>query len=79
MDYMLIEVDIFQNIPYILPLEIGQQELMLKGKMGIGIQPATILPITKVNLVDCWIFQYILLVVMVELDIGPRPATLPPK
>ena len=30
---------------------------MLKGEVDIGIIPATITPITKVNVVYCWIFQ----------------------
>ena len=47
--------------------------------MDIGIQPATIPTITKVNVVHCWIFQEILLVVMVELGIGLRPFTVPPE
>ena len=52
---------------------------MLKEEVDIGLLPATVPPLTKSNVLDCWIFQEILLVVMEELDIGPRPATIPPK
>ena len=52
---------------------------MLKGEVDIGLRPDITLPITKVNVVDCRLFQYILLVVMEELDICTRPATLPPE
>ena len=47
--------------------------------MDIGLIPYIITPMTNVNVVDCWIFQNILLMVMRELDIGPRPDTIPPK
>ena len=53
--------------------------MTLKGKVDIGISPGNITPITKVSVVDYLIFQEILLVVMGELDKGPRTSTLPPK
>ena len=43
------------------------------------LRPDTIPPLTKVNVVDCLIFQEILLVVMGELDICPKQATIPTK
>ena len=43
------------------------------------LRPDTIPPQTKVNIVDCLIFQGILLVVMGELDICPKQATIPTK
>ena len=43
---MLVEVDIGHNIPYTLPLAIGEQSLMLKGKVDIGLRPDTLTPIT---------------------------------
>ena len=46
-------VDRGESRSVILPLEIGEQELMLKGEVGIGLRPATINPITKANVVDC--------------------------
>ena len=49
---------------------------MLTGEVDIGLRTANFPLITKVNVVYCWIFQEILLVVMGELDIGPIPATL---
>ena len=52
---------------------------MLKGERDIGLRPAIITPITKVNVVDFWLHQEILLVVMGELNIYPISATLPPK
>ena len=52
---------------------------MLEGEVYIGLQTATIPPITNMNVVDCWIFQEILLVVMGELYIVSRLATIPPK
>ena len=36
-------------------------------------------PLTKVNVVDCWIFKEIVLMLMVVLDIGPIPATINTK
>ena len=48
---MLIYVDLGNNIPATLPLVIGEQELMLKGEVDIGLQPATITPLTKLNMV----------------------------
>ena len=50
---MLVEVNIDHKIPDTLPLAIGEQELMLKGEVYIGLRPATIPPITNVNVVDC--------------------------
>ena len=52
---------------------------MFKGEVDICLRPSNINPITKVTVVDCWFQQEILLVVMRYLDIGSRPATLPPK
>ena len=52
---------------------------MLKGDVDIGLIPTTISPITKVKVVYCWLFQDILLLLMQELYIDPRPATIPPK
>ena len=43
---MLVEVDIGHNIPYTLPLAIGEQSLMLKGEVDIGLRPDTLTPIT---------------------------------
>ena len=75
-DDMMIEVGIGHRIPATIPLVIRKQRLMFKGEVGIGLQPATIPPITKGNMVDCWNFREKLLVVMSKLDIGLRPATL---
>ena len=50
---MLIEVDLGHKIPETLPLTIRTHELMLKGEADIGLRPATITPITKVDGVDC--------------------------
>ena len=52
----MIEVDLGHKRPDTLPLEIGEQELMLKGEVDIGIRPATITPITKVKVIYCCIF-----------------------
>ena len=73
---MLIEVDIGHKIPATILLKIREQGLMLKGELDIGLQQANIPPLTKVNVADYCIFQDILLVLMGELDIGPRPSTL---
>ena len=50
---MLIEVDIGHKRPSDLTLEIGEQELMLKGEVDIGFKPATITFLTKANVVYC--------------------------
>ena len=49
---MLVEVDIFHKRPETTPLEIGEQELMLKGEVGIGLRPATLPLITYVTRKD---------------------------
>ena len=76
---MLIEVDLGHKIPATITIAIMEQELTLKVEVDIGIKPATITPITKVKVVDCLLYQEIMLVVMGELDISPRPSTIPPK
>ena len=50
---MLVEVNIDHKIPDTLPLAIGEQELMLKGEVYIGLRPATIYFITKLTVVYC--------------------------
>ena len=76
---MLIEVDLGNKRPDNLPLKIGEQDLMLKRKVDIGLQPDNIRPVIKANVVDCWLLREILLVVMGDLDIGTRLANIPPK
>ena len=48
---VLIVVDLSQKISVTLPLTIREHELVLKGESDIGLRPATIAPITKVNVV----------------------------
>ena len=50
---MFIEVYLGHKIPSNLPLEIGEQELILNGEVDIGLRPANITPINYVNVVDC--------------------------
>ena len=50
---IFIEVYLDHKIPYNLPLEIGEQELILNGEVDIGLSPANIPPINNVNVVDC--------------------------
>ena len=50
---MLIEVDLGHKRPATITLAIRKQELMLRVELNIGLRPATIPPITKVNVVDC--------------------------
>ena len=50
---MLVEVDLGHKIPATLPLKIGEQDLMLKGELNIGLIQATIPPINKMTVVDC--------------------------
>ena len=50
---VLIEVDICNKRTATIPLSISKQELTLKGEVDIGLIPATIPPITKVNMVYC--------------------------
>ena len=79
MEDLLLEADLGHKIPATLPLVIRKQELIFKGEVDIGLRPTNIPPITNVKVVDCCIFQEILLVVMGELYICPRPATITPK
>ena len=72
-------VNVVQFWPDTITLKIGEQEVMSKVEVDIGLIPATTPPITKVNMVDCWIFQEILLLVVLELGIYPRLATLSNK
>ena len=39
---MLVEVDLGHKRPANFPLEIGEQELMLKSEVDIGLRPATL-------------------------------------
>ena len=50
---MLLEVNLGHKRPATITLVIGEQWLMLKGKVDIGLIPDTIPPITKLNMVDC--------------------------
>ena len=74
---MLTDVDLCHKRPSTLSLEIRGKLLMLKGEVYIGLRPATIPPLTNVNVVDCLIFQEIVWVVMGGLDKGPIPDNLP--
>ena len=56
-DDVLIEVDIGHKRLATIPLAIMEQEFLLKGEVDIGLISATISPLTKANVVDCWIFQ----------------------
>ena len=50
---MLIKVDLGHKRSENVPLEIREQEFMLEGDVDICLQPATIDPLTKANMVDC--------------------------
>ena len=50
---MLVEVDIGQTRPDTLLVAIREKELMLKGKLDIGLSPATIPTITHMTVVYC--------------------------
>ena len=50
---MLVEVYLGHKIPATLPLTNGEQYLIMKGEVYIGLIPATIPPVTKANMVDC--------------------------
>ena len=52
---------------------------MLKGDVDIGLRQTVIAPITKKKAVNCWPFQYIMLVVMGELDTGTMAAIISTK
>ena len=47
----MIVVDLSHKISVTLPLTIREHELVLKGESDIGLRPANIAPITKVNVV----------------------------
>ena len=57
-------MDIGHKRPANIPLEIRKQELMLKLEVDIVIRPDAIPPITEVNMLDCCLFQEILLLAM---------------
>ena len=61
---MLVGADLGHMIPYTLPLAIEEQELILNGEVDICITLDTIPPITKVNMLDCQLFQEIMLIVI---------------
>ena len=49
---MLVDVDLCNKRPANLPLGIGEHEFMLNGEVDIGLIPANIPPINKLNAVD---------------------------
>ena len=61
---ILVEVDLGHKRPATLLLIIGEQEVMFQGEVNISLRPATIPPITKVNVVDFLLHQYIYIVSM---------------
>ena len=56
----MVEVDISLNILATLTIAIMDQYLMLMGEMDIGLIQATISPITQVAVVNCWVSNFIL-------------------
>ena len=59
---IVVEVDEGQKRPATHALAIGEQELMLKGYVYIGIRPDTIPLTTKGTMVDFRIHQYLYIV-----------------
>ena len=49
---LLVEADVGHKIPDTISLESGEQYLMLKGYLYIGLRTTNITPITKVTVVD---------------------------
>ena len=49
---MLVQVDLGNKIPAPITLAIGEQALMLKEEVDIGIRPSTIPTITNATVVD---------------------------
>ena len=58
------EVYIGLKRPATLPPVIVEQELMLIGDVDIGLRTVTLPPITKVDVVDCWFYQFLLVLFM---------------
>ena len=56
----MVEVVIFIKIPDTITLKIVDQELILTGEVNIGLIPTTITCTTQVVVVDCWVSQFIL-------------------
>ena len=50
---MLIEADLVHKRPATITISIREHELILRGEAYIGLRPATITPITNVNMLDC--------------------------
>ena len=50
---MTVELDLVQNRPATINITIGEHELMMKGKVDMGLIPYTITPITKVFMIYC--------------------------
>ena len=59
---IMVEVDIGIKIPATPTIEIVEQELILTGEVDIGIRTATLNTITQVDVLDCWV--YLLLIVL---------------
>ena len=60
------------------------KEFMFTGEVDIGLISATLYPITQVDVVDCWVYHFLLVMskkrfmVMREVDICIIPDTIPP-
>ena len=55
------------NIPATVTIEIMDQKLMLMGELDSGLTTATISPITQVAVVDCWVSNFLLVLLTIML------------
>ena len=60
----VVDVDICLKILATLPCAILYKHLMLTVEVNIGLRPATISHITQLDVVDCWFYQFLLLLLI---------------
>ena len=66
----MVEVDIGIKRTATLTFEIVEKYLMLMGEEDMGLIPATIPPTYQVAMLDCWVYQFlIVLLTIIFMDI----------
>ena len=73
------EVGIDIKRPATITLAIVEKVLIVMGEVDIGLRTATLPPITQLDVVDCWVSHFLLVLLtkmftlMIEVGIGLRP------
>ena len=60
----MVEVDIGLKRSATIPIAVVDQELMLMEEVGISLIPATIPPINQVDVADCRVYHFILVLLI---------------